>query len=81
MLSEPPNGARYSVLATLLNPVRARYSCTDGGSGVASCTGTQPNGGLIPTGLFALGRHTFTVTATDSVGNTTTVTHGYQVTL
>jgi hypothetical protein len=76
-LTTPANHAHYSVLFT--PPVRAGYSCADGGSGVASCVGTLPNGGRIPTGLFALGTHTFSVTAKDKVGNTTTITHTYTV--
>lgn len=81
-LTSPVNGRSYSLLATLLAPVRVSYTCTDnGGSGVVSCTGTQPSGAILPTGLFNLGPHTFTVTAVDAVGRTTTVTHSYQVTL
>jgi photosystem II stability/assembly factor-like uncharacterized protein len=80
-LTTPASGARYSVILTRLRPVRASYSCADGGSGIASCTGTLPNGATIPTGLFSIGTHTFTVTARDNAGNTTTVTHTYTVSL
>ena len=52
----------------LLNQaVTVDYSCTDGGSGVGSCPGTSPNGGLLDTSTP--GAKTFTVSATDNVGN------------
>jgi hypothetical protein len=78
-LTTPAAGARYSVLGTLLSPVRVRYTCSDGGSGLASCTGTLRNGSTIPTGIFDIGSHTFTVTAVDKVGNRSSVTHTYTV--
>ena len=55
----------------------ASYVCTDGGSGVASCTGTVANGAAIDTS--SVGAHTFTVTAADAVGNTSSTTVQYQV--
>ena len=67
------------MVLTLLSPVKAAYSCSDSGSGVASCNGTQPNGATVNTGLGALGPHTFTVTATDQAGNTSAVTNSYTV--
>ena len=77
-LVTPAQGAVYSILD---NPV-ADYSCADpGGSGLASCTGTLPDGAPVPHGLSQLGQHTFTVTATDNAGNSTTVSHTYRVTL
>jgi hypothetical protein len=59
--------------------VNANYSCADeaGGSGLASCTGTVPNGSPIDTAT--LGSKTFTVTGTDNAGNDTTVTRTYTV--
>jgi len=52
----------------LLNQaVTVHFSCTDGGSGVASCTGTSANGGSLDT--TSIGANTFTVNATDNVGN------------
>jgi hypothetical protein len=57
--------------------VRARYSCTDAGSGIASCAGTVPDGGLIDTSVA--GPKVFTVTATDAAGRTRTVTRNYRV--
>ncbi len=59
--------------------VNAEYTCADlGGAGLASCTGTVPNGQPIDT---TAGAHTFTVTATDNAGNTTTVTHSYNASI
>ncbi len=79
-LSTPADGAKYAVIGPA---VVVDYACSDepGGSGIASCTGTQPAGSTLPTGLGALGTHTFTVTATDHAGHVTTVTHTYRVTL
>ncbi len=59
--------------------VAADYACTDeqGGSGIASCTGTTPSGEPIDT--QTLGPKTFAVTGTDAAGNTRTVTHTYIV--
>jgi hypothetical protein len=52
----------------LLNQaINANYACTDGGSGVATCTGTVANGSSIDTS--SVGGKTFTVNATDRVGN------------
>jgi hypothetical protein len=50
-----------------------------GGAGVARCAGTLPDGAKLPTGVLDIGSHTFTVTATDNVGNTGMVTHTYMV--
>ena len=59
-----PSGGNY-----LLNQaVTVAYDCADGGSGVATCTGTPANGGLLDTA--SAGDKTFTVSATDNVGNT-----------
>jgi hypothetical protein len=59
--------------------VEADFSCADeqGGSGVASCVGSVPDGGSIDTST--VGAHEVSVTATDFTGNTTTVTRGYSV--
>jgi hypothetical protein len=52
----------------LLNQaINANYACTDGGSGVATCTGTVANGSSIDTS--SVGSKTFTVNAGDKVGN------------
>ena len=49
------------------------FNCTDTGSGVSSCSGP----GTVTTG--PVGSHTYTVTATDNAGNTSTLTHTYNV--
>jgi hypothetical protein len=73
-LSTPPTvPATYS----LGQVVKASFQCDDGGSGVASCVGTVANGANVPT--TSIGDKTFTVTATDFAGHTTTVSHTYKV--
>jgi hypothetical protein len=64
-LTSPADGAVYS----LGQQVVADYSCADqpGGSGVATCAGTVPNGVKVDTDSF--GPHTFEVRATDGAGN------------
>jgi hypothetical protein len=72
-LSSPANGAVY-----LLNQsAAASFSCSDGGSGLASCAGTVASGANLNTA--SVGTKSFVVTATDAVGNTTTVTNTYTV--
>jgi hypothetical protein len=69
----PSNGTSYTPGST----VTADYSCTDrGGSSLQSCTSDAPDG-LLDTST--VGRHSFTVTATDGAGNETTVTRTYLV--
>jgi hypothetical protein len=70
-ITTPPNGASY-----LLNqPVTPSFICVDGGSGVtsANCVG--------PTSVDTTytGGHTFTVNATDNVGNLSSVSTNYTV--
>jgi hypothetical protein len=77
----PANGGNYSAVLTLLFPVKVAYSCSDGGSGVASCAGTQPSGATLDTSLGAIGTHSFTVTTTDKVGNLATRTVTYKVSI
>ena len=74
-ITTPPDGASYTVGQTVL----ANFACQDeaGGSGLRSCTGTVANGEAIDTSTP--GAKAFTVTATDNVGNATTVTHNYTV--
>jgi Ca2+-binding RTX toxin-like protein len=75
-LSTPSNGATYNLNQT----VTANYSCQDeaGGSGVASCQGTVPNGSPVDTATS--GTKTFTVSASDNAGNISSpVTHTYTV--
>lgn len=69
----PTNGAAY----LLRQSVTATYSCSDGGSGLASCAGTVASGTNIDTG--SVGTKTFSVTATDAVGNSATQTLSYTV--
>jgi hypothetical protein len=74
-LTTPVNGATYKVK----QKVTADYTCSDtGGSGIASCTGTVANGKNIDTSKA--GTYTFTVTAVDVAGNTTTRSVTYTVT-
>ena len=61
---------------TLNQVVSADYSCNDGGSGVAVCSGPIASGSPLPT---SVGPHAFTVHATDNVGNATDVLHPYNV--
>jgi outer membrane protein assembly factor BamB len=58
-----PGGGTYTLNAN----VAASFGCTDGGSGVATCAGLVPSGGAIDTS--SVGGKTFTVNATDAVGN------------
>ncbi|MGH2995965.1 MAG: PxKF domain-containing protein, partial [Gaiellaceae bacterium] len=72
LIESPPSRAVY----TLNQSVTASYACSDP-AGVASCTGTAPNGGAVHTSTP--GARTFTVTATDLGGNQTTESHTYFV--
>ena len=58
---------------------RVSFGCTDddGGSGLATCTGTIPDGTAIDTSR--IGRFTIKVTATDNAGNTTSDRISYSV--
>ena len=54
------------------------FSCSDeGGSGLASCEGSVPDGGLLDTA--SLGARSVTVTARDNAGNETTASADYRV--
>ena len=55
----------------------ATYSCADGLSGIASCTGQVPSGGVLDTS--EVGTRTFEVTATDIAGNVRKTIHTYNV--
>ncbi len=74
-ITRPADNASYAQNSS----VSALYSCNDGpfGSGVASCTGTVASGSLISTST--LGSHSFTVNASDVIGNTSTQTVTYTV--
>jgi hypothetical protein len=62
-ISSPTAGGSYLLNQT----VSASYSCADGGSGVATCSGTVASGSPIDTA--SAGSKTFLVNATDKVGN------------
>lgn len=73
-IGRPAHGGAYLVGQT----VHASYGCADtGGSGIASCAGTVPDGDTLDTSSPGV-RH-FQVTATDGAGNATTVVHDYLV--
>jgi X-Pro dipeptidyl-peptidase len=72
-IQTPPEGAAYR----LGKVVHAQYKCTDALTTIASCVGTVPRGAPIDTSTA--GPHTFTVTATDADGTTTTATTHYTV--
>ncbi|TML83203.1 MAG: hypothetical protein E6G07_01820 [Actinobacteria bacterium] len=74
-ITTPVRGARY----TRGEKVEADYSCfdPDGALDVASCRGPVPNGDSIDTAT--VGRHTFTVHASDWSGNRRTRTVHYTV--
>ena len=58
-------------------PVNASYTCADGGSGVASCSGPVPTGQPIATA--SAGTFTFAVASTDQVGNAAGASSTYTV--
>lgn len=74
-LRNPADGASLDRHAT----VEADYDCVDepGGSGLASCDGTVPDGGSVDTAT--IGDKDFTVEAADNAGNSDRVTHTYTV--
>lgn len=57
--------------------VSSDYTCSDGGSGVASCSGTVASGG--PFDTATVGTKTFAVSAADAVGNTSSASVDYSV--
>lgn len=74
-IASPANGATYF----LGQSVAASYSCEDeaGGSGLASCVGTVADGEAIDTA--SVGAKSFTVTAADNDGNTSSQEVSYSV--
>jgi hypothetical protein len=74
-LATPSQGVTHD----LGQQVAASYSCADedGGSGLASCTGTVANGAAIDTS--SVGEKSFTVNATDNAGNPASQTVTYRV--
>jgi Pro-kumamolisin, activation domain len=69
-----PTNTQYIVK----QPVAANYSCSDGGSGVATCAGTVANGSNINTA--SVGTKTFTVNSSDNVANAGSASVNYDVT-
>lgn len=69
-----PTASQYVVHQS----VAASYSCTDGGSGVATCAGPVASGSPINTS--SVGTTTFTVNATDNVTNASSLSVSYDVT-
>lgn len=72
-IDTPVDGSVY----TVGQAVTASYSCSDGGSGVASCVGAVPSGSALPTG--SVGNQSFTVQAADQAGNQISQTVTYSV--
>jgi hypothetical protein len=74
-VSTPSAGAVYGLGET----VTADFACQDepGGSGLATCTGTSADGAAVDTS--SVGEQTFTVEATDNVGNTASKSVAYSV--
>ncbi len=72
-LTSPIDGASFALGST----AAAAFSCADGGSGMATCTGSVANGAPLDTS--SAGPHTFTVQAADATGNTASVTVTYTV--
>ncbi|WP_291980424.1 choice-of-anchor tandem repeat GloVer-containing protein [Luteitalea sp.] len=73
VVTAPADGAVF----VLRRKVAADFTCADGGSGLASCTGTRRNGAFLDT--KTVGTKTFTVTATDQAGNRAQITRTYSV--
>ena len=73
LITAPADEAIYA----LHQFIAADYIITDEGSGIAYYEGTVPIGEPINTD--SLGVKSFTVTATDNVGNTSSTTHHYEV--
>ena len=75
-VATPVNGATYSANQA----VNASYSCSDSGSGVATCAGTVANGSNIdttPNGVSTA--KLFTVSSVDNVGNSSSQVNNYVV--
>ncbi len=73
-ITAPANGSVY----VLNQSVIVDFSCSDGGSGLSTCMGTVASGGTLVTS--SAGSKSFTVNASDMVGNTTSGSVSYSVT-
>jgi hypothetical protein len=73
VVTTPAPGAVYGVG----EQVAADYSCSDDGSGIATCVGSVADGAALDTG--SPGQKTFTVQATDNAGNPASRTLSYSV--
>lgn len=71
--TSPSSGASYLLGSGQV----ASYSCSDGGSGLASCSGPVASGANFDTS--SVGPHTFTVNAADNAGNTASTPVQYSV--
>lgn len=69
--------APLAMTYTINQVLPAGYTCSDGGSGVATCTGTVASGNAF--GTSVAGTHSFSVTAQDQVGNAAGQTVSYVV--
>ena len=72
-MAAPANGAAY----ILNQAVSASFSCADSGAGTSTCAGPIVSGSPLDTA--SIGAKTFTVTATDGAGNTSSATAAYVV--
>jgi len=73
-VTTPPAGSPTYLLNQI---VTADYTCSDDGSGIAACAGPVPNSAALDT---AIGLHAFSVSGSDNVGHSVSVSHPYQVT-
>ena len=72
-ITTSPGGEEYKLGET----VTVSYECADAGSGVASCAGPVASGGNLDTA--SVGQKTFTVEASDEVGNAASESYVYRV--
>jgi hypothetical protein len=72
----PADGSVYM----LNQSVTVNFSCMDGGSGLNTCNGTVAKGGTLDSFTSSVGPKSFTINASDNVGNTTSKTVNYSVT-
>jgi dipeptidyl aminopeptidase/acylaminoacyl peptidase len=72
-ITSPVADASYVLGASLATD----YSCSSHDASVLTCSGGVPVGGLLDTSI--VGRKTFTVRATDAIGQTTSRTSSYRV--